>query len=69
HLNSAFSFFNYPVNPVTKGKDESIQWGDMNRACHPLFTNYRFNFKECIDYIYYNPKTMIVEKLLELPDI
>ena len=38
------------------------------RKSHPPHTTYLSSWKENIDYIFYNPESMVVEKLLDMPE-
>jgi mRNA deadenylase 3'-5' endonuclease subunit Ccr4 len=45
-----------------------MNWAKKMRACHPPHTTYLASWKENIDYIFYNPDSMVVEKLLDMPE-
>lgn len=73
-LNSAYSLFNpapqnYEQNRRSNHYNSTLQWAEDFTKMHPKYTNYRYNFKENIDYIFYTPSNMKVTQLLGLPDL
>ena len=69
-LDSSTSFYNqeFDLNKKYEDNDDGLlEWAEDNLQRHPEYSMFQTNCHSNIDFIFFNPSTMTVKSILEIP--